>query len=212
MVFSLAPSGAGATRTLRMENPRSAPITVEVTASVITYDEQGAETWSPADDDFQIFPPQSIIPPRGVQAFRVRYVGDPSLEMSRSYRVSLKQLPVALPEGESGIAVGLNFNTLVNIVPPASQSDMVVNAVGPDPSGGWRLSLENRGTRYVRLTRTSWTLSDGSREETLDGQTLFGDIDNNLVPPRTRREMVIAAPPAFDMSKVAITVSAPPTE
>ena len=212
MVFSLAPSGAGAARTLRMENPRSAPITVEVTASAITYDEQGTETWAPADDDFQIFPPQSLIPPQGAQAFRVQYVGDPSIDVSRSYRISLKQLPVALPEGESGISVGLNFNTLVNIVPSASRSDLVVNAVAREPSGGWRLSLENRGTRYVRLTRTVWTLGDGDRQETLDGPTLFGDIDRNLIPPRARREVVIATPPAFDPAKVTITVSAPPTE
>ncbi|AQR60495.1 hypothetical protein BZG35_01610 [Brevundimonas sp. LM2] len=212
MVFSLTPSGAGATRTLRMENPRSAPITVEVTASAIAYDAQGAETWSPADEDFQIFPPQSLIPSRGAQAFRIRYVGDPSLEVSRSYRISLRQLPVALPEGESGIVVGVNFNTLVNVVPPDSQSDLVVNAVVPEPTGGWRLSLENKGTRYVRLTRTAWTLSDGDRQQTLDGPTLFGDIQSNLVPPRSQRELVIATPPAFDPAKVAITISAPPTE
>lgn len=213
MAFSLEPSGAGASTTVRMENNRAVPITVEVAVNAISVDEDGAETWTPADEDFQIFPPQSLIQPGRSQAFRVRYVGDPAITRSRAYRVSLRQLPVALAEGDSGIAVALNFNTLVNVVPPASRSDLVLTDVRPAESGGWTAVLENRGDRYVRLTRTVWRFEAvGHDPIERAGVDVFGDVERNLVPPGARRRLAIPRLGDLPGEAVTITVHAPATE
>ncbi len=214
MVFSLTPTGGGSSTTVRMDNLRSVPMTVETAVHIMVIDEDGRETWQPGDDDFQVFPPQSIIQPGQSQAFRVRYVGDPALAESRAYRFALMQLPIALPEGQSGMAIGIDFNTLMTVVPPSSRSDMVVAALTPEGDDGWAAVLENRGSRYVRLTRTDWTFRAASGAETTKtGFQLFGDLERNMVPAGATRRIQIKRPAEMvGAGDVTITIAAPPTE
>ena len=211
MVFDLAPSGEGATTTLRVENTRSAPVTVEITASAIAVDAAGVETLTPADGDFLIFPPQSIIPPGRTQAFRVRYVGEPRLERSRSYRVAVRQVPVQLAQGESGIVVAVNFQTLANVVPAGAEAELAVLSVAPGSEAGTlTVELENRGTRYARLTRTTWTFQEPSGATlTAAGRDLFAGRGGNLAPPGQRRS-VSFRPPEGVTPGATVTVATSP--
>ncbi|MGB5865220.1 MAG: fimbria/pilus periplasmic chaperone, partial [Sulfitobacter sp.] len=76
MRFELEPSGNGTQTTLQVTNTRSFPITIEAVPSVLTIDENGDETLTPADDDFLIFPPQVVIAAGKTQSIRVRYIGE----------------------------------------------------------------------------------------------------------------------------------------
>lgn len=209
MVFDLAPSGADAATTLRVENTRTGPVTVEITAAAIAVDENGEETRTPADADFQIFPPQSLIAAGRTQAFRVRYVGEPRLEQSRSYRIAVRQVPVQLAEGESGIVVAVNFQTLANVVPPGARPDLAVSSAAPGSEPATLdLSLENRGNRYLRLTRTRWTFEEGGRQVVARGQDLFGGRGNNLIPPHARRRITVSLPQGVSASSRITVVDA----
>jgi len=96
MVFELAASGSKSTTSLRVNNNKSAPLTIEVEPSRISLDESGNETRTLAEDDFLIYPPQTILQPGKTQVIKVKYVGDPTIDASQAYRISVKQLPVNL--------------------------------------------------------------------------------------------------------------------
>jgi len=72
MVFELEPLGKGSTESIRLENNKQRPITVEMNASKIVLDEFGKETNIPADEDFLIYPPQTIVQPGKTQIIKVR--------------------------------------------------------------------------------------------------------------------------------------------
>jgi len=72
MVFELEPSGSKSTQSLRIENPNSGPMTVEIVPLKIIIDEHGKETNVLAEDDFLIYPPQTIIKPSAAQTVKVK--------------------------------------------------------------------------------------------------------------------------------------------
>jgi P pilus assembly chaperone PapD len=67
--------------------------------------------------DLMVFPPQALIEPGQTQTFRIQYIGDPALAKSKHYYITVAQLPVKLPEGQSAIQILYNFQVLVSIAP-----------------------------------------------------------------------------------------------
>jgi len=55
MVFELEPSGSKSTQSLRIENPNSGPMTVEIVPLKIIIDEHGKETNVLAEDELTSF-------------------------------------------------------------------------------------------------------------------------------------------------------------
>ena len=86
---------------------------------------QGVQGTGKDPGDLLVFPPQAMIQPGQTQTFRVQYVGDPDLAQSKHYYVTVAQLPVKLPEGQSAIQILYNFQVLVSVAPlgakPADQ-------------------------------------------------------------------------------------------
>lgn len=197
MTYDLAPIGSGATQVIRVENLGDRPLTVELYAERRDILEDGSERRTPADEDFIIFPPQSIIQPTETRAFRVQYLGEPRLERSVTYAVTVAQLPIELDgEAETGVQVVFAFSTLANVVPPGSRSALEVREVRPDPAGGGVLVLvENTGTRYGRVTEGSWTIGNGAGAEVaLAGEPLREAVEIALVQPGTRRLIHLPVP------------------
>lgn len=184
MISDLAPSGQAASTVLRIQNDSDKPITIEMVAEKRSFDEAGAEHRTPADDDFVLFPPQAVIAAGATQAIRVQYVGTPSLTHSETYTVTVRQVPVQLPNnGQTGVQFLFNFSTLANIVPAGAKADVRVTSLEPVNGGGYRLHLTNQGTSYANIAaasvaiggveipseiwrkalKTSWLLPSGSR-------------------------------------------------
>ena len=84
-----------------------------------------------------IFPPQTIIEPGQTQTFRVQYVGDPELAKSKHYYVTVAQLPVKLPEGQSAIQILYNFQVLVSVTPSGLKPQITVQGaeIGKNAAG-----------------------------------------------------------------------------
>jgi fimbrial chaperone protein len=197
MTYDLAPIGSGATQLLRVENLGDRPLTVELFAERRDILEDGSERRTPADDDFVIFPPQSIIQPAETRAFRVQYLGEPRLERSVTYAITVAQLPIELDgAAETGVQVVFAFSTLANVVPPGSRAALEVREVRPDPAGGGVLVLvENSGTRYGRVTEGSWTVGNSSGVEvTVAGELLREAIEVGLIQPGTQRLIHLPVP------------------
>ena len=127
MVFELASSGTKSTTSLRVSNNKSSPLTIEVEPTRISLDDEGNETRTLAEDDFLIYPPQSILQPGKTQVIKVKYIGDPNIDISKAYRISVKQVPVDLGLGDTtGVGLLLNFNTLANVIPAKAKAELSV--------------------------------------------------------------------------------------
>lgn len=200
MTYDLAPVGSGSTQVLRVENLGDRPLTVELYAERRDILPDGSERRTPADEDFVIFPPQSIIQPAETRAFRVQYLGEPRLERSVTYAVTVAQLPIELDgAAETGVQVVFAFSTLANVVPAGSRAALEVREVRTDPVGDAAMVLvENTGTRYGRVTEGVWTFTDaGGAEATVSGETLREAVAIGLVQPGTQRLIRLPLPRGF---------------
>jgi len=137
VVINLQTGGRGMTQVITVENTFAAPLPVELRIQELTLDEDGVKLTGIDPGDLLVFPPQALIDPGQTQAFRIQYVGDPDLVASKHYYVTVAQLPVKLPEGQSAIQILYNFQVLVSVVPMGTKPDMSVQSasVGHNDSG-----------------------------------------------------------------------------
>lgn len=210
MVFEIEPIGAKAATSLRIENTQQNSMTVEIIPTKIIMDEYGRETLTPADDDFLIYPPQTLIEKGKTQVVRVKYIGDPTITSSQAYRVSVKQLPVDLKHsGHTGVGMVINFNTLVNVVPKDAEPAVSIVGISQGENEHWNLEIKNDGDRFSRLSKTVWQVSDTSdssktkRIKSLDVGKL---TERNLVLPNSVLKMSIPAIEGFKPETTEIAI------
>lgn len=210
MIYELAPSGSGSQETLRIENTSTKPITVEFLAEAIELDEFGNETGVPADDDFLIFPPQAIVREGQTQSVRVKYIGEPGLEQSKAYRISVNQIPIDLSEPNKekiGIGFTVNFGTLANVVPNGVSADVSVTNISAAEDNNWDIRLRNDGNKFARLSTTKWVVRDGSGKSQSFRPSEVGKLTGkNLLLPQSDLVVKFPAIEGFDPSTTTIEI------
>lgn len=207
MVYELTPAGSQSGIDLRIENTKSVDATYEMLAKKITYDEFGDETLSSAEDDFLIYPPQTLVPAGKVQIVKVKYIGDPSIEISQGYRIQVNELPVDLSGADfSGVAVAFSFSTLCNVAPQRSAPKINVTDISIDDEGMWAVKIENTGDRFLRLSDSVIEVSsttEPANKKVFSAETVSQLFGKNTVPPRST---VIFNTPALEGFKPESTV------
>ncbi len=126
VVVDLTASGRGSSSAITVENTFASPLPVEMRIEDVVIDESGARGTGEDKGDLIVFPPQTVIQPGQTQSFRVQYVGEPNLERSKHYYVTVAQLPVQLPEGQSAIQILYNFQVLVSVAPVGKTPEISV--------------------------------------------------------------------------------------
>ncbi len=189
MRYDLAPSGAASERIVRVENTQSTPLTIEVLPLLVEQATADGEVRAPADDDFLIFPPQAIIEPGAIQNIRVRYIGNPAIATSKTYRIDVRELPVDLRGGgETGVGMIVSFLTLVSVVPDGAEPDLQASVSSSGTNGALRVEFSNNGARYARLSEYLWRFSGDGADLELDGDQLSAlapDLLNLVLPGAT---------------------------
>jgi len=208
MIMDLEPLGKYSSESIRIENTTNKSMTMEISAFRLEVDQQGNETLTPADDDFLIYPPQTIIDSDSAQVVKVKYIGDPTIQSSQAYRISVNQLPVNLQSsGTSGINILSRFLTLLNVSPKDSQAKISVLEVASKDESTWRLMVENTGSRYGRLSLTEWNISDkGDNKTVLNAEQISDMASKRLVLPNSKLELEIPALKGFDPSTTQIEI------
>jgi fimbrial chaperone protein len=167
----------GQSAAVRARNTSDKPMTLELEVQARNVDRNGVQTRIPAEDDFVLIPPQAVVPAQGSQVFRLQALPSGATE-SKSYFVTVHQLPVKLDEIEGGgaqIQMVFAFDVAVHVVPKgveakpelvgASVSTMMIaekSKSAPDPSAKSRplpsrevpavqITLRNTGTKYLYL-------------------------------------------------------------
>lgn len=126
VVIDLQTAGRGQSQVITVENTFATPLPVELTVQELELGTDGVKQTGKDPGDLLVFPPQTIIQPGQTQTFRVQYVGDPALARSKHYYVTVAQLPVKLPEGQSAIQILYNFQVLVSTGPAGVKPKLVV--------------------------------------------------------------------------------------
>lgn len=194
MIYDMKPSGQGASSVIRVNNTDASPITVEIVAEKRLFDENGKESRAPADKEFVLFPPQAVIKPGATQAIRVQYVGPQQLAKSETYTITVKQVPVQLPnDGKSGVQFVFNFSTVANIVPDGAKSK--VDAVSLTPEGDkLKLTLQNSGNKYANLTSGNVALSGSGFQATISEEEWRKALGTSWILPGGKRVIELPKP------------------
>lgn len=117
VVVDLQTSGRQMSQVVTVENTFANPLPVEIRVQQLEMTADGITQTGVDPGDLLVFPPQALIEPGQTQTFRVQYVGDPDLAVSKHYYITVAQLPVRLPEGQSAIQILYNFQILVSVAP-----------------------------------------------------------------------------------------------
>lgn len=128
VVIDLKTAGREMSQVVTVENTFANPLPVELTVQELRLTDDGVAATGKDPGDLLVFPPQALIQPGQTQTFRVQYVGDPALAASKHYYITVAQLPVKLPEGQSAIQILYNFQVLASVSPSGAKPQLEVKS------------------------------------------------------------------------------------
>ena len=180
MVVEMSSAGSKATARVEVDNSGAGLLAFETHVTRLDYDSEGKQVEVPADNDFLVFPPQGTLPANGRQVIRLQWLGGAEMPASRSYYMSVNQLPVAIitdAPGKSGgeVQIVYHMKALITVAPPnAKPAVEVVSATPtmvqpkyeegqpvPAKVAGLTVKFRNTGTRYAMLAGARWVI-DGT--------------------------------------------------
>mgnify|MGYP000013368209 FL=1 len=137
VVIDMQTAGRQMSSVITVENTFATPLPVELSVQELELTPDGVKQTGVDPGDLMIFPPQALIEPGQTQTFRLQYVGDPALAKSKHYYITVAQLPVKLPEGQSAIQILYNFQVLVSVAPAGIKPQITVQsaAIGKNAAG-----------------------------------------------------------------------------
>ncbi|MBE0379393.1 MULTISPECIES: fimbrial biogenesis chaperone [Pseudoalteromonas] len=207
MVAELESLGSQSQRTMRILNTSKEPLTVEISANNLTLDAAGNELLSENEDDFLILPMTTVIPVGKSQSVLIRYIGEPMLTESKSYRIIVDQVAVDLAQmNTSGVGMTLSFQTLFNVVPKDAQAKIEIMGKTMVSKGVWEIELENKGNRYVRLAQEKWLIQQDSDVYTLEGRELSDALVGKFLMPNSKLKVKLKVPEKFDISRSQLEI------
>ncbi len=213
LIIDLAPSGRGATATMRVTNRDAVPVAVEIYAERRLIDEFGNETRKRADDDFILVPGQMRVEPGQTGTFRVRYIGEP-VERSVGYAVTVAQLKLENVE-QTGVQILVNFAASVHVVPRNAKSNMTASVAeivtGSDGKPMVNFVLANEGNRHQGMAAGKITLTNAAGAEfVLEGDALRETLKHTLIPALASRRVSTALPEGWSADGlVTVSLSVP---
>ncbi|WP_369922514.1 molecular chaperone [Marinomonas polaris] len=207
MVSEIQPTGSQSQQTIRVLNNSDKSLTVEIFALDLLVTKNGKEELRPNDDDFLIIPLTTIIPPGKTQSVIIRYIGEPVLSESKSYRIAINQVTVDLGELDgSGIGMALSFKTLLNVVPNDAKANLVIKNKEQVDKETWSVLLENKGNKFIRLSQAKWVVKNKGQVYKLEGQDLSRALDGKFLLPNSSRKVFIKIPSKFNAKKSDLEV------
>lgn len=207
MLYELAPTGEASSKVLRLENNLSRPITIETVVYRRDIAADGSEKRVEAADDFLVFPPQAIVQPGATQAFRVRYVGDPKIDSTKMYTVSVNQVPVSTQEAQS-LQFVVNFGTAAYVSPSGVRPEISVASTAPAADGkSVAVAVQNSGKKYASLALSTFTVSNATGGTfSLEGESLREALGLSVVPAGGSRLFNLPVPASFSTAGALTTV------
>jgi fimbrial chaperone protein len=173
-------------------------VPVEVTVHPMAMASSGEiSIGGPPTRDFLIFPPSAVIQPGRTQAFRLQWLGNPSMATSANYIVSIAQVPVSLDETQSGIQLVYNFQIMANVAPLRGTPTLTIARAQArtNEKGESRvnLTIANSGATHAYLAGLRLKLALKNREgrvvweKSYDGSQLNSLVGYGLIRHQNSR-------------------------
>lgn len=195
VVLDVMSFGGNSQQSFRVMNDGNSSLPVEIVVSRMELDADGQPQYEPAEDDFLIYPPQAIIASGGAQNFRVQWIGDPNITVSRNYRISVSQLPVSLPSESAGIQILMSFGIAVGVSPPESKASMSIKSAVPtknkDGASFVALDVRNDGNRHAYFGHSLVSLSGSGWSANLNSSEILQKLGLGIVQPGKERRFLI---------------------
>lgn len=211
------PIGEESTQSYEVINNTDESIAVEVSMVVREMNLHGEESYTPAEDDFLIYPPQMILAPDEVQTVRVTWLGDPEPTQELAYRLVAEQLPINLIDPDAPVPnrisaeVKLAFRYLGSVFIRPQGVAPTVDLVSVEPVTGANgepmlaVTLNNQGTGGARLS--DWQLQLTSQGTTVNlTPALVDEIRGQMILPQHTRQFVIPWPQGLPPGLVTATL------
>ncbi len=163
VVVDLQSAGRGVVANVSVNNTGAGPLPMEIAVQPLVAGENGLNPGGEDDGNLLVVPPSAIIPAGQTQTFRIQWIGDPALDSSKHYYVSVNQLPVKLPEGQSAVQIVYNFQVLVNVSSPNGKAALAIDSVSFGTHDGKPapvLRVTNSGTAHGYLSQHRITISE----------------------------------------------------
>jgi P pilus assembly chaperone PapD len=207
-------AGQGGRAQVTVANDTPEPLPVEAVIQKMTLTEDGGQDLKPAAENFLVFPPQAMIPPGASQVFRVQWVGEPVINASESFLLSMNQIPVQLPAGKTSVQVVMSFGVVINVAPPqgASALNLVGTGVAKDKQGKRHptITVENPSNVHALLPQSSIKLSGGAWSYDFEPIELSEKVGIGLVQPGSKRRFVLPVDLPPDVQSVQASLDYKP--
>ena len=231
MILELDPTGRGSIARVDLVNDglRNIPYEVQMMRGVIT--PEGQLELTPADEEFVVFPSQTIVESNSQQVFRIQYVGEGAQDKSEVFYMAIRQIPVEFDPGVNQIQMVVNYNILVNVVPDGSRPEPAIRSTefasrmipGPaDPENpdadpeeveqtGIRVDVGNVGNRFFLAGLSDWsitgtTLTGEPFERSFNGDEASRIIGVGVVAPEANRIFFIPTEEELDGASLQISI------
>lgn len=230
MIVEMTPTGRSSVGRVELTNDADRDIAYEVQMMRGEISKLGVLSLEPADEQFLVFPPQTVLEANSQQVFRVQYVGEEALDQSQIYYLSIRQIPVAFEEGQNQVQVVVNYNVLVNVVPNGTSPAPVIRAADyvereqsieglaeediPEVipvEKGLLVDLGNDGTRYFFASQANWTISATTLagapwELSLSGREISEFTGIGVVGPGKTRQFFIPTEEPLRPGSISVTL------
>ncbi len=196
LVHELRSNGSDSSTTVVVRNAENSAVPIEVTMSELIFSEDGnIMREEPADEEFLVFPPTSIVPAGGAQAIRIQWLGSPDLTTSKTFFAGVNQVPVELEGDGAAVQVLVAFKALVHVVPEGSTAELdpVASELSQADDGESVLTLQvlNRGNRYVYTSSNTIDIRGKTGRLRLGPDEIRSQQLDRLVTPGVTREIVV---------------------
>jgi fimbrial chaperone protein len=215
LVLDLSTAGKNATQSFRVSNEATSPLPVEIVVTRLEIGPNGQTSYKPASDEFLIYPPQANIPSGGAQNFRVQWIGEPDLKVSRNYRFAVSQVPVKQPKGTSGIQISLSFGVIVGIAAPDMAPAMSVTGAALKTEGSKRLAavkVKNTGGKHGYLRKAALSFTGGNWSTKLSAYEVEQKVGLGIVQPGKERIFLIPLDVPPGVTQISATLDYQPEE
>lgn len=189
--IEMSAGGPKARAHIVVTNTGGDPIAIEPTVALTVVSETGKALTSPADGDFLILPTQALIAPGAAQTFRVQWLGGPGLAESRSYLVTMNELPVRGLSGRAGLRLVMSFAVAVNVAPVGGRGALHVASSGVTAGRKPFVVLDNPTATHALLKDADITVTGDGWTTTLPAGSLQTMLGTGLVQPRHRRTFTL---------------------
>ena len=218
VVIDLKTAGRGMAQVITVENTFATQLPVELSVQELDVASDGVHQTGKDPGDLLVFPPQALIEPGQTQTFRVQYVGDPELAKSKHDYVTVAQLPVKLPEGQSAIQILYNFQVLISVAPAGAKPQLSVASAELGRNAGGKpvpvVTIANGSAAHGYLSNGSLRITekDASGKEvfrrTLSGAEIQQTMGFGLIGGNQSRRVTVPVELPQDGGSVEASFSA----